>query len=241
MKSVCRNIIISILFVTFFYAGGISAQEKEATPVSKDKISTDTTVREPETVERSTEKKDSPDTGKKPELKDPEKSDRTDGEKKPAATVEKKMDSGSAADPDKEKTVPDAEKKAGTVSEPVRKTGPETQDEPKKTGVVQGRDSINSGLLSVPDNDIRYLRIPEYRADKSKPDNKNFVTIPSEKEKVDAAKDEFSEEGLFGLSREKTDLIARGSLVLLILVIFVLYRTRSKSSDRKVLRRFPKK
>ena len=126
----------------------------------------------------------------------------------------------------------------------------------KKDGLNKIRDNIKRAvtesdekdinLLYIKDGSYKYKRIPgfkEVNKTKENPENE-IVKIPENKkesENVNIDINKNFEKGLFGLSKETTDLIARGALVFLILIIFILYRMRSKKTSHNVLRRYPNK
>jgi len=99
------------------------------------------------------------------------------------------------------------------------------------------------GLLMIKDGDYKYKRIPEIKLDKKEVEEEEIVKISdSEKAVIKTEEKEPEGTGLFGLSKNTTDIIAKGSIVLLILLIFILYRFRSRKSDSSsVLRSLPKK
>lgn len=94
----------------------------------------------------------------------------------------------------------------------------------------------NSGddfLLSINEGNFKYKRIPDIKlADKSPSMADNN---PQENnESVDAGNsDNSADSGFFGLSKNTADIVAKGGILLLILVIFILYKKRSRSSVRR--------
>ena len=98
------------------------------------------------------------------------------------------------------------------------------------------------GLLDVlPGNEI-YARIPGIIFEEEEKKEEEIVKIPDEAiQEGDSSKDESEGEGLFGFSAKTTEILAKGSILLLILFIFILYKTRSRGSSRRVLNRYPKK
>ncbi|HOM10741.1 MAG TPA: hypothetical protein PLO73_08930, partial [Spirochaetota bacterium] len=59
--------------------------------------------------------------------------------------------------------------------------------------------------------------------------------IEQEKQNIDT-----EEKGLFGLSKQASDRVAKIILVVIIIFVFILYRMRTRSTSGSVLRRFPK-
>ena len=116
------------------------------------------------------------------------------------------------------------------------------QKDKKKANPVIESVKPGVGLLMIKDGDYKYKRIPEIELDKKEVEEEEIVEISdSEKAVIKTEKKESDEKGLFGLSKKTADIIAKGSLVVLILLIFVLYKFRSKKTDRRVLRSLPKK
>ncbi len=115
-----------------------------------------------------------------------------------------------------------------------------------KRGIKEGekvvRDSaIDRGLLEIVEGDFKYRRIPEIKiSEKVVATEERRETKEIEEKESKDTRDEPEKKGLFGLSRSTTDLVAKGILILIIVVIFILYRARSKDKRSKVLRRFPK-
>ncbi len=100
-----------------------------------------------------------------------------------------------------------------------------------------------SGLLDVNDEEYRYARIPGMppvrKTDSSQAVSSDEMTAENPSvAQSDAGKDTG---GLFGLSKETGDTLTRVALVLLIAVIFILYRFRSRGGGRRVARSYPKR
>jgi hypothetical protein len=149
-------------------------------------------------------------------------------EKKPAPVKEsiKEKPASTKKLIEKEKSVPD--------KEAARK---ETKEEEK----IKRDDAIDSGLLEIVEGDFKYSRIPEIKIpERILVNEERTETKRVEGKESKDTLDEKGKKGLFGLSRKTTDLVAKGILILIIVVIFILYRARSKDKRSKVLRRFPK-
>lgn len=104
-------------------------------------------------------------------------------------------------------------------------------------------DNLNSLLLQIHDGDYRHGRIPGYESrggkktgvvveEKSERDKK---TIP---ESIELQ--ELQEKEAYGKKKERSDLAAKAGLVFLIILIFVLYRIRSRKAGGRILKRYPK-
>jgi hypothetical protein len=97
----------------------------------------------------------------------------------------------------------------------------------------------NDGLLDMEDGDFRYRRIPER---KIAPVIEAKMEEGKQQEKprdLSADSDIQSNRGFLGFSSETTNYIAKGVLVFIIVVIFILYKVRARSSHRSVYKRFP--
>lgn len=97
------------------------------------------------------------------------------------------------------------------------------------------------GILLNDDGPFRFARIPGYRA----PDIAAETVAADEKKEIGSLNEnetgpDQGPRGLFGMSRKSTDLLAKGVLAGIILLIVVLYRIRTKSRRSSVLKRFPK-
>ena len=105
------------------------------------------------------------------------------------------------------------------------------------------RGNTDSSLLSIDDGYYKYERIPEIIIKRKTIEIDTGVEETVQiTEKIDfEEKNQTEGKGLFNISKDKTDTIAKVALVLFIFLIFVLYRIRAKSSGKNVLRNFPKK
>lgn len=138
-----------------------------------------------------------------------------------------------------------AEKEKRTTSASDESTKEADQDVQKPTRIRSDLYLIKR-LREVDDEDYKYTRIPGFKKDKffnhsESSDVKLNNNVVEEEKPVPQSDEDDSEKGLFGLSKQTSDLLTKGSLILFILVILVLYRLRSKGNSRTVLRRFPKR
>lgn len=112
----------------------------------------------------------------------------------------------------------------------------------KKYPVVDNdKIDFRSSLLLIDGGNYKYKRIPNIKIETKKSNQIEEIDIVKIPDMIDEQVPETEKKGLFGFSKEVTDTIAKGALVLLILLIFILYKARSKSSNRKVLKSYPKK
>lgn len=103
----------------------------------------------------------------------------------------------------------------------------------QKTDAPKGLKVDSKSLLSITDGAFRYSRIPGITI---KENNEQILAhIEQEKQNIDT-----EEKGLFGLSKQASDRMAKIILVVIIIFVFILYRMRTRSTSGSVLRRFPK-
>lgn len=122
------------------------------------------------------------------------------------------------------------------------------KDKVEKKNIVKEKDVNESNiseirgekLLSI-DEDYKYLRIPGLKIEKYKGGDAN-VNIVDAKDvnasniDIEEKKSLSEKKGLLGMSKDKSDIVAKISLVFFIVFIFILYRVRNKRSNRSVLR-----
>ncbi|MDH7553734.1 MAG: hypothetical protein QHH74_08770 [Spirochaetota bacterium] len=109
-------------------------------------------------------------------------------------------------------------------------TAPETT---QKTDAPKGLKVDSKSLLSITDGAFRYSRIPGITIEEN---NEQIIAhIEQEKQNIDT-----DEKGLFGLSKQASDRMAKIILVVIIFFVFILYRMRTRNTSGSVLRRFPK-
>ncbi len=149
--------------------------------------------------------------------------------KNPAVTAK---DSKTAPKPVSEKVPAAAKKKP--VEKAAKKKPPaarraEKKDEAKP--MAPAGSSADGTLLPIKEGNFKYSRIPEIvlkEKDAEKPDD--FVTISAEKFEETGKPVEKAEKGFLGLDKKTADWVARIGLALLIVIIFLLYRFRSRGS-----------
>jgi hypothetical protein len=95
------------------------------------------------------------------------------------------------------------------------------------------------GLLDITEGSFKYKRIPGIRISEVAQDSNVEISKTGEQEKdKEQAKD--GSAGLFGLSQKATDRLAKLVLFGVIILVFVLYRFRTRGRRSSVLKRFPK-
>ncbi len=95
----------------------------------------------------------------------------------------------------------------------------------------------HSNLLKVEDGNFKYRRIPGIELE----DRNSSSIEPAVSEKLPEEEKpggvEEEENGFFGLGKTAADLVAKGGIIILILLIFILYRKRTKGSRKKGTKR----
>ena len=152
-----------------------------------------------------------------------------------------------------EKTVPaetktdtvSIEKKKASVSEnksevkkTISKKNPEKKPAPENVDIIKEENTVqvkmDGDLLLINEGNFKYKRIPDIKLAEIKPeaaDSGTQVTAVSENAQNTST-------GFLGLSKTASDVIVKGGVLLLILLIFVLYKSRmsgpgSKSSKKR--------
>ncbi|HQO01253.1 MAG TPA: hypothetical protein PLI62_03210 [Spirochaetota bacterium] len=101
----------------------------------------------------------------------------------------------------------------------------------------QYNESANSGgVLEIEDGIFRYARIPEKEIPEVTADS---YIAPDQGAIGEIIESPGERSGLFGFGPDTTGYIAKGVLIFVIILIFIMYRLRSRSRDNRVLRRFP--
>jgi len=128
----------------------------------------------------------------------------------------------------KEKFLREKKRFRNTVSKETAK------EKVSKSADYTEKSQYNNGLLFVKDKEFLYIRIPEIKIEEEKTAHSDeIVRIPADEKTADNEINKKDEEGIFGLSKDSTSSIAKGSLIVLILLIFILYKIRIKQPPRK--------
>jgi hypothetical protein len=93
-------------------------------------------------------------------------------------------------------------------------------------------------LLPIEDGNYKYSRIPGIQLKETKGASSDDIVRLSEKSGGDSSG--AGKSGLFGMSKSSQDTLVKISILLLIVVIFILYRIRSGRSSRRVFKSFRK-
>jgi hypothetical protein len=144
------------------------------------------------------------------------------------------------AEPAKEAPQKVAAEPGKTRKAPVReerKTAARTDaPEPARGNADTGR---AGGVLDIQDGDFLYRRIPEKKfPETSQSGLEGFDTDASIRPAGEELPDMSQRKGLFGMSAESTNYVAKGMLLFIIVVIFVLYRLRSRTRRSTVHKSF---
>lgn len=173
-----------------------------------------------------------------------------------------KEDTGSGLPPEtKTESDPGSQDKTETVIKDVsvRNTGKEKKTESPKKGEgsrekysakSQGEEkeagshsgSFDGELLQINEGDFKYKRIPDIKLPERQVEmagNQNADSASDESGK------EENEGGFWGMSKTTADIFVKGGIILFILIIFILYKSRMKGSGggksgRKVLNSYRK-
>lgn len=162
--------------------------------------------------------------------------------KKVENSVDKKSLSEDQAEEDSDVKADEVENKAEPVDKDESVHKAVTERQPVKKNYIKKKENapsyvIDKGLLRISPGDTLFERIPEIKLGNNKKSLKveEIVRIPETLGETDnSSKDASGVDGFFGVSKEKTEIIAQISIVLLILLVFVLYKVRSKGSTRRV-------
>ncbi len=127
-----------------------------------------------------------------------------------------------------------AEKKAEE-----RRAAEQKKQEPERTEQkqVEGGDAskVGDALLLVDHESIKYNRIPGITIKAEEP-GLDIVKIPD-----DSVTDNEKKKPKGGIFGSHTDTIAKWGLLIFVFVVFIIYKTRSKSTRRKVVRTITKR
>jgi len=93
-------------------------------------------------------------------------------------------------------------------------------------------------LLSITDGPFKYRRISGIQIDEAKAESEQLMADTESEPEVE--KENNQAQGLFGMDKETTDVVAWIILGLIILLVFILYRVRARERPGRVLRRFPR-
>jgi hypothetical protein len=124
-----------------------------------------------------------------------------------------------------------------------------TRKEAKNVKEVVNIKSVNPAPDGVRDDDLlditegafKYKRIPGIKiADVARNSSKPLTGDKIEKPANDVSKNTGEKKGLFGLTIKNTDFLAKLILFGIIIVVFILYRYRTRGRRSSVLKRFPK-
>lgn len=88
----------------------------------------------------------------------------------------------------------------------------------------------DSALLRVDEGAFKYSRIPEIVINEPKPSD---TAAETRNEEVVPDDEKAAEGGFLGMRKETADVVAKGGILLLILVIFILYKSRMKGTGKR--------
>lgn len=88
----------------------------------------------------------------------------------------------------------------------------------------------DSALLRVDEGSFKYSRIPEIVINETKPSD---TAVETRNEEVVPNDEKAAEGGFLGMRKETADVVAKSGILLLILVIFILYKSRMKGTGKR--------
>lgn len=138
---------------------------------------------------------------------------------------------------EEEKPVPAA--KPAPVVKPRRRPAPEpTVTRREEEAPPEKETSITFPLTTMDDGSFRYARIPGYGSEENEiaDDVETETLAPSTEEEIGGDDKTDPDKGD---KKGRADLLAWGTLLLLIAGLFLLYRLRSRKTHSRVVRRFP--
>ncbi|MGQ9842356.1 MAG: hypothetical protein ACUVRK_02220 [Spirochaetota bacterium] len=121
----------------------------------------------------------------------------------------------------------------GVKKEEKKPAAAASDDKSQKADAAKGLKADSKTLLSITDGAFRYSRIPGITIKEN--NEQIIVKIEKETQNIDTG-----EKGLFGLSKQASDRMAKIILLVIIVFVFILYRMRARNTSGSVLRRFPK-
>ncbi len=169
----------------------------------------------------------------KPEAETTEKPDRDPGAPESREKTEKESTSVKKDAPGTPVKVPVDE--ASREKEVKKKADQPVSSSPsRKDDVVvdEGR------LLSITEGPFKYRRISGIQLEEGKAESEQLVEDTGSEPEVEKKNNQA--QGLFGMDKETTDVVAWIILGLIILLVFILYRVRARERPGRVLRRFPR-
>jgi hypothetical protein len=135
----------------------------------------------------------------------------------------------------------DAASQEGAPPSPQQAIAPESRKaavhRPDVNAQAPAPQVFQGGLLEISESEYRYNRIPGKIV--AKPVAESFVAADSAPQQPVNAESGAGTRGIFGFSPEASNYIAKGALVFVIVLIFLMYRLRSRSRSGGVLKRFP--
>jgi len=115
----------------------------------------------------------------------------------------------------------------------IRKTPSQPEKKESPADTVKAEQTLpddDSTLLRVDEGSFKYARIPHIVIDEIKP---AYAVSEAGKEEVLPVNENPDERGFLGMRKQTADVVAKGGILLLILVIFVLYKSRMKGTRKR--------
>lgn len=163
----------------------------------------------------------------------------------PGAGQEVREDGGAAAGDaapaekavKKEAPAPEPVKAHKAAAKEARREAAKKEEPVQAQNTADLRDA--GGLLDLQEGDFLYRRIPDKKFTESNQAGLEGFDVGASIQPAGAETPEMSQrKGLFGLSAESTNYIAKGMLLFIIVLIIVLYRLRSRTRRSTVHKSF---
>lgn len=148
--------------------------------------------------------------------------------------------------PEKINISPAVKPAASKIEKPVKAIPRKEAKDIKETANVKSVNPITEGvrnddLLDITEGAFKYKRIPGIKIiDPARESSKLLAVDKIEKPSDDSSRNAGEKKGLFGLTIKNTDFLAKFILFGIIIVVFILYRYRTRGQRSSVLKRFPK-
>lgn len=114
----------------------------------------------------------------------------------------------------------------------IKKTAQKTEtkvSQAETEKIPQKLPDDDSALLRVDEGNFKYTRIPEIAINDTKP---SYAAVETRSEEISPDDKKPDEGGFLGMKKETADVVAKGGILLLILVIFILYKSRTKGTRK---------
>jgi len=130
------------------------------------------------------------------------------------------------------KNIAEKKQRADTSKKTDRVSGNTDKKISETAKSVDGNNSGDELLLFINEGNYKYKRIPDIKlaekepsmAEQNQQGNSNAPSVDLQKP---------GDKGFFGLSKNTSDIVAKGGILLLILIVFTIYKVRSRGHGRR--------